>query len=152
MNALEKQQNHELDVSDRTADLIRAGVAPNTLKAYRHALGRLRAWLNGRSLEDRLLAEYITELHDDGKSPATISQAVAAVKWRAPEHVVGEITKRTLAGHSTDRQKSWSRASGRADMGRYRAPLFVCRSEQDLSGIEGFRVDSAYERLPSPYQ
>ena len=34
MNALIEQQNQEFTVSERTADLIKAGVSANTLKAY----------------------------------------------------------------------------------------------------------------------
>ena len=48
-----------------------------------------------------MLATYITGLHHQGKSPATIAQVVAAVKWTASKSridVVGEITQRTLAG------------------------------------------------------
>ena len=61
----------------------------------------IEQWLNGRSLDDELLAAYITHLYQVGKSPATISQAVAAVRWQARNlgvEVVGEITTRTLVG------------------------------------------------------
>lgn len=55
-----------------------------------------------KSLKDAVLAEYITQLHQSGKSPSTIAQVIAAVKWQAknvgqPE-VVDAITLRTLAG------------------------------------------------------
>ena len=57
-------------------------------------------------------AEYVTHLHETRKSPATIAQAVAAVKWHAKNaginrvnnegdrvsDVVGVLTERTLAG------------------------------------------------------
>lgn len=145
MNALEKQQNYELEISERTADLMRAGVAPNTLKAYRHVLGRLRAWLKGRSLEDGLLAEYITQLHDAGKSPATIAQAVAAVKWRAPEHVVGEITKRTLAGI---RRTGKSRGRGQVDGLTWVDIERLCSFAEASKTLAGLR-DSALIRLMS---
>ena len=59
-----------LPVSVGTAKLIRASVSDNTLKAYRHALKKLESWLVGRGLDDRLLAEYIAELHTAGRSPA----------------------------------------------------------------------------------
>ena len=46
--------------------------------------------------------KFITNPHQLGNSPATISQAVAAVKWTAKNagraDVVGVITERTLAG------------------------------------------------------
>ena len=72
-----------LHVSDVTAGLIRAGISKNTLKAYRHASKKLEPWLAGRVLDDRLLSKYITNPHQLGNSPATISQAVAAVKLTA---------------------------------------------------------------------
>ena len=55
----------------------------------------------GQMLTDVLLADYITELHTEGKSPATIAQVVAAAKWLAKNHgieIVGEVTSKTLAG------------------------------------------------------
>ena len=70
-------------VSVVTAGLIRDGVSKNTLKAYRHASKKLASWLVGRVLDDRLLSKYITNPHQLGNSPATISQAVAAVKLTA---------------------------------------------------------------------
>lgn len=45
MNALIEQQNQGFAVSEQMVDLIKAGVSANTLKAYRHALEKLSAWL-----------------------------------------------------------------------------------------------------------
>ncbi len=80
MNQLTRVEAN-MPVSVGTAHLIRASVSDNTLKAYRHALKKLENWLGGRGLDDRLLAEYFAELHTAGRSPATIAQAVAAVRW-----------------------------------------------------------------------
>ena len=93
MNQLATTGNAELAVNQRTKDLIFRGVSDNTLKAYRRALKDLEAWMHdsengfqidhigngGESLYDGVLAAYLTELHDSGKSPATISQVTAAV-------------------------------------------------------------------------
>ena len=102
MNKMMTQsQATDLAISTETRDLIQQGIAPNTIKAYQTATQKLEAWLDGQNLTDGLLATYITELHHQGKSPATIAQAVAAVKWTASKSridVVGEITQRTLAG------------------------------------------------------
>ena len=90
-----------LSVSKDTANLIQQAIAPSTLKRYGKVSRRLTAWLNGQILTDALLADYITELHTEGKSPATISQAVAAVKWQAKNNgieIVGPRTIRTLDG------------------------------------------------------
>ena len=83
MNAIEVRGTERLPVAAETVDLIRAGVSDNTPKAYRHATVKLEAWLDGRVLDDELLAKYITGLHAVGKSPSTISLLVAAVKWTA---------------------------------------------------------------------
>ena len=69
--------HHYQPVTAETANLIRAGVTDNTLKAYRHATQKLEAWLNGRVLNDGLLADYITQFHTSGKSPSTISLVLA---------------------------------------------------------------------------
>lgn len=83
MNTDLRKSTKRLPVAAETALLIRAGVSDNTLKAYRHASVKLETWLDGRALDDRLLAKYITDLHTVGKSPLTISLVVAAVKWTA---------------------------------------------------------------------
>ena len=93
--------NHRFHVNDDTKALIASSVSENTLRNYRYWSKEIEAWLGGRSLDDGLLAEYITGLHAQGKSPATISQAVAAVRWQARNNgveIVGEVTTRTLAG------------------------------------------------------
>ena len=88
-------------VSDDTKALITSSVSKNTLRNYRFWSKEIEAWLVGRPLDDGLLATYITGLHAQGKSPSTISQAVAAVRWQAKNQgikIVGEVTTRTLAG------------------------------------------------------
>lgn len=67
-------------------------------------------------LTDALLADYITELHTEGKAPMTIAQVVAAAKWLAKNHgieIVGEITSKTLAGI---RRKGKERGHGQTGM------------------------------------
>ena len=74
MNDLVTQsQDNGLAISTEMASLIQSSVAPNTIAAYRRATQKLEAWLDGQILTDGLLATYITELHHQGKSPATIS-------------------------------------------------------------------------------
>ena len=53
------------------------------------------------TLSDNTLSAYITQLHVDGKSPATISIVVAAVRWWLKNEnstIDLPITTRTLAG------------------------------------------------------
>ena len=90
-----------LRIASDTGEEIRANVSDNTLKAYEHATRRLEDWLDGRTLNDAVLAEYICFLHTTGKSPATINLLLSAVKWMADYHgidnVAGPITKRIWA-------------------------------------------------------
>ena len=91
-----------LQLPKETETLIKASIAENTLKAYQRALQSLTVWLCGRTLSDALLANYITALHETGKSPATIGQVVAAVKWQlkhqSQETINFPITLATLEG------------------------------------------------------
>ena len=91
-----------LQFPEETESLIKASIAENTLKTYQRALQSLTLWLSGRTLSDALLANYITVLHETGKSPATIGQVLAAVKWQlkhqSQETINFRITQATLAG------------------------------------------------------
>ena len=95
----EKESGTGLRIASGTDEEIRANVSDNTLKAYEHATRKLEDWLDGRTLNDAVLAEYIRFLHTNGKSPATINLLLSAVKWMAEYHgidnVAGDTTKRT---------------------------------------------------------
>ena len=126
-------------VSEETADLILASVSPNTLKMYRRAVKRIETWLQGRALTDALLAEYITELHTDGKSPQTIGGMVAAVKWRAKQmgvpSVIGAITQTTMAGI---RRAGKGRGRGQVDglsWSEVDRVCGYCEAEQTVAGL-----------------
>ena len=69
---------NQVVISDETEELVEASIAPSTVNTYRRAMQQLEIWLAGRSLNDSLLANYITGLYQDGKSPATIGKIVAA--------------------------------------------------------------------------
>ena len=110
-----RRRSNPLSLPKETEDLIKAGVSENTLRNYRFWSREIETWLKGRSLDDGLLAGYITHLHTEGKSPATISQAVAAVRWVAQNNgveIVGEVTTRTLAGI---RREGKDRGRGQVD-------------------------------------
>ena len=149
MNHLPTQtQVTGLSVSRDTEELIHQAIAPSTLRRYRKLSLRLEAWLDGRILTDELLATYITELHQQGKSPATISQVVAAVKWQAKNNaieIVGPVTTRTLSGiRRSGRDRGRGQVDGieREDMLR-----IVAFAESDKT-IAGLR-DAALIRLMS---
>ena len=149
MNELvKKQQETGVSISTDTKDLIQAGVADNTLNAYRGATLKLEAWLDGQILTDASLAEYITSLHQQGKSPSTIAQLVAAVKWRVGNshaEVVGEITQRTLAGI---RREGKARGRGQVEGIVWSEVDRVCAFAESDNSIAGLR-DAALIRLMS---
>ena len=135
-------------VSDDTKALITSSVSENTLRNYRFWSKEIEAWLGGRSLDDGLLAEYITGLHAQGKSPATISQAVAAVRWQARNNgveIVGEVTTRTLAGI---RREGKDRGRGQVEGLTWADVERVCAFAEMDKSIAGLR-DSALIRLMS---
>ena len=110
-----QQQDTGLRISTETKELIQSSIADSTLKRYQRLSKQIEAWLNGSMLTDALLADYITELHQQGKSPSTIAQVVAAAKWLAKNHgieIVGEVTSKTLAGI---RREGKERGKGQVD-------------------------------------
>ena len=138
-----------LQLPEETASLIKASIAENTLKAYQHALQRLTAWLSGRTLSDALLANYVTVLHESGKSPATIGQVVAAVKWQlkhqSQETVNFPITQATLAGI---RREGRDRGRGQVDGLIWQDVERVCIYAETEGTLAGLR-DAAMIRLMS---
>ena len=138
-----------LQIPEETASLIKASIAENTLKAYQRALQSLTVWLSGRTLSDALLAAYITALHDNGKSPATIGQAVAAVKWQfkhqSQESISLPITQATLAGI---RREGKDRGRGQVDGLIWQEVERVCILAEMENSLAGLR-DSAIIRLMS---
>ena len=138
-----------LQLPEETASLIKASVAENTLKAYQRALQSLTAWLSGRTLSDTLLANYITELHRADKSPATIAQAVAAVKWQfkhqSQESINFPITQATLAGI---RREGKDRGRGQVDGLIWQDVERVCVYAETEGTLAGLR-DASMIRLMS---
>ena len=84
---------NQVVISDETEELVKASIVPSTVETYRLAMQQLEIWLDGRSMSDNLLADYITELYQNGRSSATISKIVDAVKWTVKNHGVGAKTE-----------------------------------------------------------
>ena len=155
MNSLAVRESHEMAISERQAELIRAGVSANTLKAYGLALGKLAAWLDtikradnggdGDPLDDVALAAYLTHLHDSGKAPSTIAQVVAAVKWRGLGAAVGQRTTKLLAGI---RREGKDRGRGQVDGLVWNDVVRVCAVAEATRTLAGLR-DSAMINLMS---
>lgn len=138
-------------ISDETEELVKASIAPSTVEAYRRAMEQFENWLDGRSLSDNLLANYITGLYQDGMAPATISKIVAAVKWTAKNHgleaknFLFDITEKTLAGI---RRRGKGRGRGQVDGMTWRDVERVCAIAEAEGSVTGLR-DSALIRLMS---
>ena len=138
-----------LQLPEETESLIKASIAENTLKAYQRALQSLTTWLSSRTLSDPLLANYITELHRADKSPATIAQAIAAVKWQfkhqSQENINFPITQATLAGI---RREGKDRGRGQVDGLIWQDVERVCIYAETEGTLAGLR-DAAMIRLMS---
>ena len=143
-----RQQEQGLAISSETKELIQSSIADSTLKRYQRLSEQIAAWLGGQVLTDALLADYITELHTEGKSPATIAQVVAAAKWLAKNHgieIVGEITGKTLGGI---RREGKERGKGQVDGVAREDMLRIVTFAESENTIAGLR-DAALIRLMS---
>ena len=139
---------NQVIISDETEELVKASLAPSTVETYRLAMQQLEKWLEGRILNDNLLATYITGLYHDGKSPATISKIVAAVKWTVKDQGIRipfEITEKVLAGI---RRKGKGRGRGQVDGITWEEVERICTFVEAQGTIAGLR-DSAMIRLMS---
>ena len=138
-----------LPLPEVTENLIKASLSENTQKTYQRVLHKLEVWLSGRPLTDALLATYITELHTAGKSPATIGQLVAAVKWQlkhqSQEAVNFPITHATLSGIRRDGK---GRGRGQVDGLIWQDVERVCLLAEMENSLTGLR-DAAMIRLMS---
>ena len=136
-------------VSDGTRELITSSVSDNTLRAYHRCLDALSVWLGSRTLDDATLADYLSSLFDAGKSPSTISQVVAAVRWRAKYSDASDLkltlTDSTLAGV---RREGRERGRGQVDGLTWKQVERVCIFAETDGTLLGLR-DSAMIRLMS---
>ena len=75
-------------------------LAGQTRATYRSTLRRLDKWRGGRPLDDTSLADWCTELHKQGKAPASAQMVVNAARFRADalgaDNPVGNETRRAL--------------------------------------------------------
>ncbi len=128
---------------------IGANASDNTLKAYEHATRKLEAWLEGQTLNDAVLAEYVRFLHEQGKSTATINLMLSAVKWMAEYHgidaVVGAVTERAL---SDVRQAGKRRGRRQVDGLTWDEVERVCAIAESSDTVAGLR-DAAMISLMS---
>ena len=133
-----------------TENLIRKSIAPNTMKAYQHALAGIQTYLSDQNLEfsDSAFAAYITSLHGQGRAPSSISIVVAAGRWQLRNENKDydlPITTRTLAGIRRDGR---DRGRGQVTGLDWQQTERVCAFAESENTITGLR-DSALIRLMS---
>ena len=152
MNALRRTQKQQvaIPISEGTQDLIASSVSDNTLRAYHRCLNALTGWLGDRTLDDVTLADYLSHLYDLGKSPSTIAQVVAAVRWRAKYSPVGQdliltLAESTLAGI---RRQGRDRGRGQVSGLLWQEVERVCIFAETDGTVAGLR-DAAMIRLMS---
>ena len=148
MTALRISEDKQITISTETSSLIQTSHAPSTVKSYRNAIKKLGAWLDGRVLTDSVFANYIAELHQEGKSPATINIVVSAVKCQAKAQdaaISFELTERTLAGI---RRAGKDRGRGQVDGITWEEVNQICTLAEAEGTTTGLR-DSALIRLMS---
>ena len=108
----------DFDLAVRLFDNLPSG---NTRKAYAGVLRRYESWLDGRPPTDRLLADYVGVLDDNGLAPQSGVTAVAAVKRAALESALdGYEIAEPPAGPLAARRLEWFRREG-AGRGRGQA-------------------------------
>ena len=89
----------DFDLAIRLFDNLPSG---NTRKAYAGGLRRYRSCLDGRPPTDRLLADYLGAMYDNGLAPPSAVSGVAAVKRAALESAwAGYELAEPPAGHLT---------------------------------------------------
>ena len=137
-------------IPEPTARLVEKSFADNTLRNRRHALQKFGEWLRGRPIADELLAQYITDLFNEGKAPGTISIVVAAVKWllkhqNAGKPVVLPITAAALSGI---RREGRDRGRGQRSGLTWREVEKICVAQEADGTLRGLR-NSAIFRVMS---
>ncbi len=119
-HGLSGRQSRSNGLERIAADLRRQSLAPSTLRAYRDQLRWFDRWLDSRNLhpkgpveQDEALATWIASRFEDGASPSTIAQGLAAVRFAAREggepNPAGPKTAATMRGV---RRAGWSRGTG----------------------------------------
>lgn len=137
-------------IPEPTARLVEKSFAENTLRNRRQALKQFDEWLRGRPIGDGLLAQYITDLFNEGKAPGTISIAVSAVKWLLKHRNNGQpvempITSATLSGI---RREGRDRGRGQRNGLTWREVEKICAVQEADGTLRGIR-NSAILRVMS---
>ena len=142
------QKEQGITLSTAARSLARSGIAKTTWKNHRTQIQQLEQWLNGRILNDALLAEYLTERFNAGLAPESLGQALAAVKFVARQQKV-EVdlsdSEEVLRGA---RREGRDRGRGQAKPLHWPEVERVCNTAIGSGLIVGYR-NSALVRVMS---
>ena len=135
-----------LTSSSQALELVQASISANTKRAYRAALRRFDKAIGENPVTDTLVANYLAALYDDQKSPATCSQVVAALKFRAKLQdlppPVGSRTNRVLAGiRRQGRERGRGQASG-VNFSQAEAAAAIAAGEGSIQGLRDAAIIS----------
>ena len=143
MTTLATRPPDQLAIPSTTRDLVEASVSANTRRAYASVWRRFDA--TGLEADDAGIAAYLTGLYEAGRSPATASMTVAALRFRG-RHTgavdpVGPLSERVLAGF---RRQGADRGRGQVTGIRHEEARQVARQagRGGLAGLQGCRPDS----------
>lgn len=153
MNAAALIERHAqgltLDDVKLIAAALDASIAPNTAKAYRAALARFADWLQGRDVTDATIAAYVAALMAQGKAPATIRQAAAAIGAGAKAQGLadprGPLTAQALKGAT---RKNGGKGRGQAK-GLRREDAIAAATVAAADGTPKGKRDAALIRFMS---
>ncbi len=140
------KQAPSLTVSSQALELVQASISANTKRAYTAALARFDKAIGDNPVTDTVVANYLAALYDAEKSPATCSQVVAALKFRAKLQdlppPVGPRTNRVLAGI---RRQGRGRGRGQAtgvNFTQAEAAAAIAAGEGSLQGLRDAAIIS----------
>ena len=131
-----------------TQQIAWQSLSPNSQKTYLQAYDQLERWLAGRQLDEILLANYIGELDAEGKSPATITLVVAAVRWWVKATGIPFNFQLIELKLKTIRRESYDRGRGQVDGITWAQVEEMCAYAEAEGTVAGLR-DSALIRLMS---
>ena len=140
------KQAPSLTVSSRALELVQASISANTKRAYTAALARFDKAIGDNPVTDTVVANYLAALYDAEMSPATCSQVVAALKFRAKLQdlppPVGPRTNRVLAGiRRQGRGRGRGQASG-VNFSQAEAAAAIAAGEGSIQGLRDAAIIS----------
>lgn len=138
----------DLIVSESTRARVRDGVAENTRRAYRQQWNQFADWCTAAGrvpvpATEETLADYVGHLCDEGKSPATIEQAISVIRTRHtingmkghPETRAAKLALRHYKRERAENGQRNQRASPPVTIAVLRAMIDTC----DTSTLIGLR-------------